>query len=112
MGGGGGTGSPGERDALAVIDAARRVGLEEDDDEAVAERERITAALAIHAERPQRNLDEYHFFAIITKQTADRQGDLALTMKVPWEHREEVFRALETMPFQAMVTMREVAPLD
>lgn len=107
-GSGGGVGSPVDRDALAIIDAAGRFGLEDDDAQAQKERESITEALAIQAQAPPKRLDEYNFYAIIASQ-GTKGNSVILTLKVPWEHREEVFRAMDTMPFAAMVKMTEVS---
>lgn len=109
--GDGGGGFAVDHDALAVIDAARRFGVDEAEDAAAyAEREAITAALAASAERPPKQLDQYDFYAIIDKQATTKMGNISLTLLVPWEFHEEVFRALETMPFRAMVRMTEVEP--
>lgn len=96
---------------MAVIDAAERFGtdaLADDSDEAVLERARISTALAEHAQRPSPPPDEYRFFGIVSKQQTTNQGNLLLTMEVPWEHRHQVWKALETMPFACMVTMKGV----
>ena len=110
MGGGRGTGSSVDRDALAIIDAAGRFGLD-DDEETEKERLAISDALAAAALAPPKKLDEYTFYAIVAEQKT-RGNNILLTMKVPWEHREEVFRAMETMPFAAMVRMNEVRPYE
>ena len=111
MGSGGGGGSSADRDALAVIDAAGRFGLEDDSEVAEAERDRIREALALHAARPLKKEEEFNFYAIIAKQST--QGNsVILTLKVPWEEREEVFRSLDTMPFAATVTLNKIAGVD
>lgn len=104
MGSGGG-GSPEDEDVRAILLAAERFGLEasERDEE---ERDSIRQALATHQATPKR-LDEYSFYAIVKSQQTSGQS-IILTLRVPWEHRDEVFRALETMPFAAQVTMREL----
>lgn len=105
LGGGGGGGSPEDRDATAVILAAERFGLEASDRDE-DERNKIKAALATH-DAPAKRPDEFSFYAIVQKQqTAGRS--IILNLQVPWEHRDEVFRALETMPFSAQVVMREL----
>lgn len=71
------------------------------------ERERIAEALAQRAAKPDHTPGEYKFYAVITKQSTIKQN-VVLTLEVPWEHRHQVFKALETMPFSAMVTMNEV----
>lgn len=107
MGNGGGGGSSADRDALAIIEAAGRFGLDEDDQVAAEERSTIARALTAYTTRPPKNLSEYNFYAIIAKQ-ATQGTNVLLTLKVPWEHRDEVFRALDTMPFAAMVKITEV----
>lgn len=108
---GGRVGHLNDRDALAVIDAAGRFGLDEDlSDLDQAEISSITEALAVHAGRPAKDPSEYNFYAIIQNQTT-RGNSVILTLKVPWEHRDEVFRALDTMPFSAMVKMTEIGPV-
>ena len=89
--------------------AAEGFGLEagERDEQ---ERAKIRELLAQIPPR-QRKVDEYSFYAIVQKQaTAGRS--IILNLQVPWEHRDEVFRALETMPFSAQVTMRELAGVE
>jgi hypothetical protein len=102
----GGRGSrPEDRDALAIIDAAGRFGLEVSDKDE-EERQLVKQVLADHAALPPKKLDEFTFMAIIEKQsTAGRKIVLQLT--IPWESREEVFRSMETMPFNCMVTISE-----
>jgi hypothetical protein len=109
MGGGGGE-SPEDRDALAVLVAAERFGLETSDRDREEENS-IKEALALHASQGPKNLSEYSFYAHVTsQQTAGRA--IRLSLLVPWEHRDEVFRALETMPFAAQVTLRELMRID
>ena len=96
---------------MAVIDAAERFGadaLADDSEEAIRERARISTALAEHARKPTPPVDEYRFFGIVSKQSTSNQGNLILTMEVPWEHRHQVWKALESMPFACMVTMKGV----
>ena len=111
VGSGGGGVAASDDDAMAIILAARRLGDDAGLDqtpETLAERELIAEALATYARRPTRDPDEYVFYAVIDKQTTNRDGNLVIQMTVPWDHRHEVFRALETMPFAAMITMRGV----
>jgi hypothetical protein len=99
-------------DADAVIDAAGRFGDELDlSEEAIAERTAIQEALTDFALRPARDPDEFFFYGVIDKQTTNREGNIVLSVIVPWSHRHEVFHALETMPFQALfkMTKTEVA---
>ena len=110
VGDGGGSSSPEDRDALAIIDAAGRFGLEvsEKDEE---ERQLVKQALADFASLPPKKVNEYTFLAIVEKQaTAGRK--LVLSLAVPWECRDEVFRSLETMPFSCKVTLSECAEVD
>ncbi|MDA4119768.1 MAG: hypothetical protein OK436_04185 [Thaumarchaeota archaeon] len=110
VGYGGGGSSPEDRDALAIIDAAGRFGLEvsEKDEE---ERQLVKQALADFAALPPKKVNEYTFLAIVEKQaTAGRK--LVLSLAVPWECRDEVFRSLETMPFSCKVTLSECAEVD
>jgi hypothetical protein len=111
LGGGGGSGTSADRDALAVIDAAGRFGLDADSEVDEAERDRIREALALHATKPPKPDDEYNFFAIIAKQ-ATQGTNVILTLKVPWEFREEVFRSLETMPFAANIRLTDIQAID
>jgi hypothetical protein len=103
-----GAGPSVDRDALAVIDAAGRFGILDLTDEELAEVDTITDALALHAAKPPDDPDVYRFYAVITKQGTTATGQITLTMTVPWEHHDEVFRALDTMPFTAMVKMTEI----
>lgn len=109
LGGGGGGTSPEDRDAAAIILAAERFGLEasERDEE---ERAKIKEALAVHS-GPVKRPDEYSFYAIVKSQQTAGQS-IILNLRVPWEHRDEVFRALETMPFRAQVVMRELTDVQ
>lgn len=94
---------------MAIIDASRRFGeLDEEDQE---ERVRIADALAIHAHLPSKQLGEYQFYGIVTSQATTQSGQIKLSIVVPWEFREEVWAALETMPFKAMFQVREVSPV-
>lgn len=111
LGSGGGGLTSADRDALAVIDAARRFGLDDTSEVSELERDRIREALALHASKPPKPNDEFNFFAIIAKQTT--QGtNVILTLKVPWEYREEVFRSLETMPFAANIHMTDIQAIE
>jgi hypothetical protein len=102
--------SPEDRDARAVLVAAERFGLETSDRDR-EEEDAIKEALALHASLPPKDLKEYSFYAHVTsQQTAGRA--IRLSLLVPWEHRDEVFRALETMPFAAQVTLRELMRID
>jgi hypothetical protein len=107
LSGGGGGESAAERDAVAVIDAAGRFGLVETSEVDERERDDIIQALALHAQRDPKADSEYNFYAIIAKQATQGESIL-LTLKVPWEHREEVFRAIDTMPFSAMIRMTQI----
>ena len=107
MGGGGG-GLASDDDAMAVIDAADRFGvaaLEDDSEQTIQERERIAMALADFAVKAPKPANEYHFFGIIQKQSTTSQGNINLTIEVPWEHRHEVFRALAEMPFACLIRL-------
>lgn len=108
---GGGGGSVVDRDALAVIDAAGRFGVDEDTEEASQERAAIAAALALHAIAPPPDPKVHTFPALISKQET-RGTSIVLTMRVPWECREVVFNAMETMPFNAVVQMTEIESVD
>jgi hypothetical protein len=107
LGGGRGTGSPADRDALAVIEAAERFGVDEDDEQAQRELDAISEALAIHAERPPKPENVYEFYGIVSGQTT-KGTNVILTIKVPWEWREEVWRAMDTMPFATTIRMTDV----
>ena len=109
MGGRGGAGSV-ESDALAIIEAAGRFGeLDEDDD---AERHKIADALSIHSSRPSKQIGEYQFFGIINSLATTATGQFKIVVTIPWEFREEVLAALETMPLKAMFNVREIADPD
>ena len=102
--GGGGT----DADALAVIDAAARFGtdaLADDSDEATLERQRISQALLENARKPKPDPDTYVFYASVTKQSTNTQGNILLSLEVPWECRHQVFKALEVMPFSCLVKL-------
>jgi hypothetical protein len=101
--------SPEDRDALAIIAAAERFGLEASEKDR-EERDLIKTALASRGSEPKRP-DEYSFYAIISKQTTEGRS-IVLNLRVPWEFKDEVFRALETMPFAAQVTMRELVGVE
>jgi hypothetical protein len=107
--GGGGGGSSAERDALAVIDASERFGV---DDSEIAQKERdsITEALALHASKPAPPPDEFTFYAHVDKQQTAGKS-IVLTLRVPWEHRWEVFKSLDEMPFSALIRLKK-AELD
>ena len=93
---------------MAVIDAAERFGvaaLEDDSEQTIQERERIAMALADFAVKAPKPANEYHFFGIIQKQSTTSQGNINLTIEVPWEHRHEVFRALAEMPFACLIRL-------
>lgn len=105
MGGRSGAGGI-ESDALAIIHASQRFGeLDEEDQE---ERTRIADALAIHAQLPSRQIGEYDFYGVITGQSTTATGQIKLSVTVPWECREDIWQALETMPFKAQFRMREL----
>ncbi|MDA4120186.1 MAG: hypothetical protein OK436_06320, partial [Thaumarchaeota archaeon] len=105
VGYGGRGSSPEDRDALAIIDAAGRFGLEVSDKDE-EERQLVRQALAEFAAKPPKPVDEYQFMAIIEKQsTAGRK--LILQLTIPWDFREEVFRSLESMPFTCKVTLSD-----
>jgi hypothetical protein len=106
--GSGGGANAADRDALAVIDAAERFGLEEIDEHAQAELDSISEALAIQARALPKRLNEYEFYGIIAAQST-KGTNILLTIKVPWEWREEVFRAMDTMPFAATIKMTDVS---
>lgn len=110
LGSGGRTGSPADRDALAIVEAAERFGVDEDDEQANAELESIAEALSIQAKALPKRLSEYEFYGIIGS-VATRGTNIVLTMKIPWEFREEVWRAADTMPFAATIKMTEVSGL-
>jgi hypothetical protein len=109
--GGGGRGETAiDRDALAVIDASERFGVDQDTSEvAETEREAIAEALAIQAKRRTARLAEYNFYATVNRTTT--QGNsLLVTLKVPWEFKDEINRALNTLPWNCMVKMTEIDP--
>lgn len=108
LGGGGGGETAIDRDALAVIDAAERFGVDPDtSQQAEAERGKIAEALTIHAKKKNARLSEFNFYATIARTTT--QGNsLMVTMKVPWEFKDEVNRALGSLPWNCFVTMKEV----
>lgn len=91
---------------MAVIVAAERFGVDATEQD---ERERaaIKEALAVSAQLDSKRLDEFSFYAIVKSQSTQGQS-IILNLRIPWEHRDEVFRAMETMPFAAQVTMREL----
>src|SRR3974390_20154 len=93
-----------DRDALGVIAAARDFGVDEDTAEAEAERLAITDALLEAAQQPPPDPSVHTFAALISKQET-RGTSIVLTLRIPWEHRDAVFRAMETMPFSAMVSL-------
>jgi hypothetical protein len=99
-----------DRDALAVIDAAERFGVDPDTSEqAEAERGAIAEALAITAKKRNAKRAEHTFYATIARTTT--QGNsLMVTMKVPWEFKDQVNKALDTLPWNCLVTMKEVDP--
>ena len=113
LGGGRGT-SVGDDDALAIIDAAARFGASavDDSDAVIQERERIAAILTDFAQRDPKPKDEYHFYAVVNKQSTDRNGNINLVLSVAWEQRAEVFRAMEQIPFQCFIRMSSVQGLD
>jgi hypothetical protein len=110
--GGSGAVSGIDRDALAIVQAAGRFGGVELTDEEMAEVEAITDALAQHAVEPPPDPDVYRFRAVIVKQGTTATGQISLTMTIPWEYHDEVFRSLDTMPFTARIEMTGVAPLE
>jgi hypothetical protein len=95
---------------LAVIDAADRFGVDPDTSEQ-AEKERgvIAEALAISAKKRNAKLAEHTFYATI-QRTTTQGNSLMVTMKVPWEFKDQVNKALDSLPWNCLVTMKEVDP--
>lgn len=93
---------------MAVIDAAERFGVDLDrSEQAEAERGKIAEALSIVARKRNARLAEHTFYATIARTTT--QGNsLMVTMKVPWEFKDQVNKALDTLPWNCLVTMKEV----
>jgi hypothetical protein len=75
------------------------------------ERQRIQDALISFSNKPPKPADEYHFYAVVNKQTTTNSGQIALTLIVPWEQRMEVWRAMESIPFQCFIRMSGVQEL-
>lgn len=61
--------------------------------------------MAESALKPPLPAGQYQFNGIVTKQATNNSGNLILTVEVPWEHRGEVFRALDEMPFACLIHM-------
>jgi hypothetical protein len=71
----------------------------------------ISEALAIHAQLPPKKENVYEFYGVIATQST-KGTNVILTIKVPWEWREEVWRAMDTMPFAATIKMTDVGGFD
>lgn len=68
--------------------------------------------LTAHSLKPPPKAGEYVFPAVVTSQSLTRAGDIKLTMTVPWASRDEVFAALEKMPFACAMRLSEILHLD
>ena len=95
---------------MAIINASERFGVaavDDDSEESARERDRIASVIAEMGRRPKPPIGEFRFYGIVTKQSTNNQGNIIMSLEVPWEHRHEVWRALGTMPFACTVTMTE-----